>query len=185
MCHEDVADRAAGPILELGEWLLSLSRKGFSANACGQISLFHNGEALAEFTNNTVITPANVDDEFDKRTMHEHVELQTGDLLAFRFKDASYYCYNSLSGFTVNGNVLDTTTVGIKSHYATKYSPGWHLPSFTPTYSAQEAGSTPGDFIPLRTKMISGTPISPGDDVWKDEDSYDHHKSNYYFRIQL
>lgn len=185
-CSEIKADRVSGPVMELGEWLISISRAGFDAGECSQVSVYHNGVELNVFGNDPAITPANADDEYAKRSIHDHLELQTGDVLAFRFKQSSYYCYNGLSDFVVNGNPLASTNNSVTTHYSLKYTAGWNLPSFVPTYVTQETGSNPGDFIPLRTNMIAGSIIVPGSDLWAaDNGSPDTHRSNYYFRIVL
>lgn len=185
-CHEEVAPRAKTWQLELGEWDLGLSRKGLLANACNQVSVWHNGYLLGSYGNDPVVTSSNLDEEYDGRTVHKALELKPGDVLAFRFKNASYLCYNSKSELRVNGTTLDTESTGVESYFSKGFTEGWNLPGFTPTFSPQESGASYKDFFPLRESLSTGTAVTPGDDLWEaDDGSLDHHTSNFYFIIKL
>lgn len=189
-CHEEVLPKPSSsePLL-LGSWNAEFSRKGMLENKCNQISWFHNGEEMGVYGLDPVITAANVDAELARRSEHTQFEFRPGDLIAFRFKDASYYCYNHRSMFRVNGTMIETGTSGTQTWFAKAFSPNWFSPSFVPTYASAEDGAGIHDFIPLRTstRNSNGTvPIVPGTDMWEPDDgSLDHQTSNFYFRIQL
>lgn len=189
-CHEEVLPRPSSKeLLQLGSWRAEFSRKGMLANACNQISWYHNGEEMGNYGLDPVITTANVDTELARRSEHTKLELKPGDLIAFRFKNASYYCYNHRSMFRVNGTVIDTSTSGTQTWFAKTFSPNWFSPSFAPTSASDETSAGLKDFIPLRTatRNSDGTvAIVPGTDLWEPDDgSLDHQTSNFYFRIQL
>lgn len=189
-CHEEVLLRpSSNEPLQLGSWRAEFSRKGMLANACNQISWYHNGEEMGTYGMDPLITTANIDTELARRSEHTKFEFKPGDLIAFRFKNASYYCYNHRSVFLVNGTMIDTSTSGAQTWFAKTFSPNWFSPSFVPTYASDEASAGRYDFIPLRTAIANsdGTvAIVPGTDLWEPDDgSFDHQTSNFYFRIQL
>lgn len=133
------------------------------------------------------VTEGSVQAELDKRQNNTLLQLRPGSLIAFRFKDASYYCYNSLSSFVVNGTAIDTLSATMSARFARGFVSNWYLPSTALNYSDDEATAGTHDFMPLRTHMVStGSPVPHDVDSWKPPDGTEDHKiSNFYFRIQL
>lgn len=186
-CHEETHKVAGKGILELGSWTPRISRSGLLANACTRIAWWLNGDLMGNYGDDPVIDATNVDSEVLRRADHTLYELKSGDLIAFRYKTASYYCFNSQVILNVNGTVLDSATGAMSITFARQHTPDWFMPSFTPVFSPSESGATPTDFSPLRTNFLSsGLPITPGVDHWEAPDgSRDHALSNFYYRIQI
>lgn len=144
------------------------------------------------------MTSAKVDSEMKKRADHSLLELRGGDILSFRFKDTSYYCYTYLTQFTINGAAMDSTSAGFDTRFAREHTDNWFSPQFTPILADTEAKDNLKAFTPLRAKMLPkteqssvfGETIVPGKDYYQPPgsgDNYDqnHKLSNFYFRIQI
>lgn len=133
------------------------------------------------------VTESSVLEELDKRQNNTLLHLKQGSLIAFRFKDTSYHCYNSMATFMVNGTAIDTLSSAVSTRFARGFVPNWFLPSTSLSYADEEATAGTYDFVPLRTHMLSdGSPIPHGVDSWRPPDgTADHKISNFYFRIQL
>lgn len=133
------------------------------------------------------VSESSVGEELDKRQNNTLLHLKPGSLIAFRFKGASYHCYNSMSTFMVNGTAMDTLNSTVSTRFARGFVSSWYLPSTALSYSDDEATAGTYDFVPLRTHMLSdGSLIRHGADSWKPPDGTEDHKiSNFYFRIQL
>jgi hypothetical protein len=135
------------------------------------------------------------------RQEHSLLELRPGDLVAFRFKDASYHCYRHLTAFNIDGAGVDSTALGFETRFAREHTPGWEKKEFKPVLSEAENADNLAAFVPLRThqlpKSINGTTkgpaITPGADMWKppsnvasgEEYDQNHKISNFYFRIDI
>lgn len=196
-CNNMTSEIAEPPVLRLGSLEIGLSRKGMVSNACNELVWFYNGEFMVNYgdESNPEINCANVDYEIDRRANHTSIELKRGDLIAFRFKHASYHCFTSIAKFQVNGKRLSSMHKDVVIRYATKHTPGWHHPSFKPmypknnesVYNVTEETEEPGVFVPLRREFLeTGENIIPGKDYWHPPDGgRDHKLGNFYFRIQL
>lgn len=132
---------------------------------------------------------------------HSLLELRPGDLVAFRFKDATYHCYRHLTTFTIDGTIVESKAPGFETRFARSYSDGWETKEFIPILAEKETEANLAAFVPLRTRQLpknvndttEGAVISPGADMWKAPSNvatgevYDqnHKVSNFYFRIQI
>ncbi|KAI0561324.1 hypothetical protein FGB62_87g047 [Gracilaria domingensis] len=197
LCRNDTILVAEPPILRLGSVDIGLSRKGMLSNKCNELVLWYNGDLVVNYggKENPMITCANADEEIKRRSNHTAVELQRGDLIAFRFKHASYHCFTSIAKFRINGRYLTSMDDSVVVRYARQHSTNWFSPNFTPVYpendmnleNVTEATEPSSIFIPLRRKFFSSNEtIVPGEDYWHPPDgSRDHAVGNFYFRIQL
>ncbi|CAN8063456.1 unnamed protein product [Agarophyton chilense] len=137
------------------------------------------------------MTSTVVDDELKKREQHSLLELRPGDLVAFRFREASYYCYKHFTEMVINGTSLNSETLGFKTFYAREYSENWFMPSYKLTdenTAEDESDVNLRKFLPLRSKKLtSDTTVVPGNDYWepRDDSNSDNKRSNWYFRIQV
>lgn len=184
-CHEETAFKPAPPFLRLGSWAPSLSRKGMLANACKEIAWWHNGVLMGVYEKEPEITAANLEAQMDRRTNHVLLELQRGDVLAFRFKNGSYHCYNHISNLSIDGVELTTEDPSIETLYSRGHSTNWFMPNFVPVVK-DLADAAITDFTPLRKTMVAGEADNPGEDNWERANgSEDHKVSNFYFRIRL
>lgn len=185
-CHEELIMKPIPPFLKLGFWSPRLSHKGLLANACREIAWWYNGVLMGEYKKEPEITGANVDAQMERRTNHTLLELQKGDLLAFRFRNGSYHCYNHLSNLEVNGTITSSTDPWVETLFSRGHTDNWFMPDFVPVVKPDEISAAITDFTPLRPAMTSGYPDAPGDDNWQVPDgSEDHKVSNFYFRISL
>lgn len=177
--------------ISLGTFKIHISRPGIEANDCTQIVWWHNGVLLGIHNSSTDPLAATVDTKLAAREDHALLELRPGDLLAFRFKEGSYYCYKHLSDMLVNGTEITTSMAVTTTHYAREYSQNWFLPSFQLTAENTAADETETDlkkFLPLRqTKLTTGEEIIDGTDYWqsRDDTNADNKRSNWYYRIQI
>jgi hypothetical protein len=148
-----------------------------------------NGDMLAMFPRRSgpSLDPADAALEVTKRSEHDLLDLRAGDLIAFRFRKASYYCHNSLANIVVNGTFLESTAPGVNITYSRQYSDLWYDKSFLPEYGQTEDDPATS-WLPLRkTTLVSNEAIVPGLDAWQPVDATheDHRESNFYFRVQL
>jgi hypothetical protein len=122
------------------------------------------------------------------RQNHSLLELRPGDLIAFRHREGSIYCYNHFSEFLVNGTVVDTTMAGVDVRYSRIFAENWYKPSLNVVLGTGEEEKDLTKWLPPRTRMLaSTTPVSPGSDQFEtiDPKSADHKRSNWYWRIQI
>lgn len=186
-CNQQTISAVAGRELELGSFTPRLSRKGVAANACNEIAWWHQGELMGNYKSIPDLTSAGVDDALAVRQDHSLLELRPGDVLAFRFRDASYYCYTHLSDLIVNATTLTTEDDGFEVLYARKFSKDWFLPNAAISIGVDESETDLTKFIPPRTTMFNGKGIVPGEDNWApaSEGGEDHRASNWYWRIKV
>lgn len=180
----------SGQDIELGSLRIHLSRAGVLANDCSQMAWWHNGELMGSRGVLDDMSTDNVDDELTARETHSMLELRHGDLIAFRFRDSSYYCYKNLVEFMVNGTTITSVNSNVTTHYARKYSKDWYLPTskFAERVGIDESEMDLTKFIPARTtKLSSNTALVPGEDYWMptDDSDPDNKRSDWYFRVQL
>lgn len=186
-CHQEASKGTARPVLTLGNHTLSLSKKGMLANACQNLVWWHNGNYMKSWDTNPVIVGTNIEQELQERGTQTRMEYRPGDLIAFRFRATSYYCFNSYALLNVNATTLNTESTGVSMSFARKHSADWFKLDFPIIYNSNETAAEQTDFIPLRKKFLaSGAAIIPGEDYWREPDGTEDHKiSNFYFRIQL
>lgn len=177
--------------ITLGTFKIHLSRNGMLVNDCAQVAWWHNGELLGNRNVVNGMSESNVDAELRAREDHSLLELRPGDLLAFRIREGSYYCYKHFSEMVVNTVDMDTAMPTVTTHYAREYSKDWFMPSFklTPENTAEtEAETDLKKFLPIRKhRLTDGAIIENGKDYWqpRDDNSADNKRSNWYYRIQI
>lgn len=190
-CTAKTAPLVSGRELVLGSLKIHISRAGVLANDCTQLAWWHNGELLGNHRNVSDMSANTVDDEVALRENHSMLELRPGDLVAFRFRESSYYCFKGLVDLVVNGTSMSTTSAGMKAYYTRIYAPDWYMPSFRLTpdrLGVDESESDTSKFIPFRTKRrSSNTTVLPGKDYWapRDDSNLDNKRSNWYFRFEI
>lgn len=185
-CRTEPKTSAGGPVLSLGTFRPSISRSGLLANQCNRLAWWLNGDLYGNYGDDS-ITAENIDEAIDLRSNHSLLELRRGDLVAFRFKAGSYYCYNSFSNFIVDGEVLNTSSPDVTTHFNRAFVTNWFSPTTNVTYATDETTAALTEFVPLRDMTLVGNnSIVPGEDMWSPVDgSLDNAVSNYYYRIQL
>lgn len=193
-CETSSRTMVSGQDISLGTLKIHISRAGVKANDCTQISWWHNGVLLGN--RGTVNGISEADDatlnaELFAREDHSLLELRPGDLIAFRFKEGSYYCYSHFSEMVVNGAQITSSMDVVTTHYTREFSEGWFLPSFKLTAANTAADESETDlrkFLPLRkNKLTAGTPLIDGTDYWepRDDSNPDNKRSNWYYRLQI
>lgn len=193
-CETSSRTMVSGRDISLGTLKIHISVAGVKANECTQISWWHNGVLLGN--RGTVDQISEADDatlnmELSAREDHSLLELRPGDLIAFRFKDGSYYCYNHFSEMVVNETHITSSMDVVSTHYTREFSEGWFLPSYelTAANTAADEGETDlKKFLPLRkTKLSTDTPLIDGIDYWepRDDSNADNKRSNWYYRMQI
>lgn len=147
------------------------------------------------------VSPGSLSSELATRQDHSLLEIRPGDIVAFRFKDTSYHCYNHLTVFNIDGIAVDSRTAGFETRFARAHTDGWETKSFSPVIDEVERDDNLASFIPLRKNQLPkletgtgvGPAIIPGADMWKapanvaagEEYDQNHKQSNFYFRIQI
>lgn len=132
-----------------------------------------------------------VDAQLVRREDHSLLELRPGDLIAFRFRESSYYCYNHLTEMIVNGTAMSSMSTGVTTYFSRKYTKDWFMPSYqldSSTTATDEEAAGPEKFVQLRrTKLTNGEVVVPGEDMWRPrrDSNADNRRSNWYFRVQL
>lgn len=191
LCASKSVPVVSGQDIALGHLRIHISKTGMLGNDCAEMAWWHNGELMGNHGAASDITTKSIDRELSIREEHAMLELRPGDLIAFRFRDSSYYCYKHLVEFSINGTVITTADARVTTYYARKYSRDWYLPSTALTPKNKGIGESETDlakFIPLRkTKLTSNSAIVPGEDCWapKNDSDPDNKKSEWYFRIQI
>lgn len=186
------APQASVPQLALGSLRIHISRDGVASNSCSQIAWWHNGELLGN--HNVLRKPlkhekVDIDADVSVRERHTQVELQHGDLIAFRFLDASYYCFKHQVHFTINGSSFDKRATSIM--YSRQHSPNWFSPMLNMDSSNVGMDESEKDlrkFLPLRRQLLTtGEAIESGEDYWqpRDDKNADHRIGDFYFRVQI
>lgn len=186
-CREETGKSAGAPVVELGNTTISTSRRGLLNNACSEIAWWYNGDLMGLYGTDPVITEANVEEEMAIRSTLTLLEFQPGDLLAFRYRNASYQCFSSFLRLNVNGVIMDTGSAGVTALFSRQHSNNWFSPSFNPIVTLNESEANPADFVPIRTQFLStGLSMVPGVDYWQPPDGTEDHKiSNFYFRVGI
>lgn len=190
-CQTASRAMVASQDISLGTFKIHLSRSGVLANDCAQIAWWHNGILLGNRGTDSGMSEATVDIELAARRDHSLLELRPGDVLAFRTKEASYYCYKHFSEMVVNGTSLTTNMASVETYYAREYTTDWFLPTYKLTaenIAADETETNLKKFLPLRkTKLASNEAIIAGNDYWepRDDANMDNKRSNWYYRIQI
>lgn len=190
-CKTSQAALVSGRDISLGTFKIHMSRKGMLANECGKLAWWLNGFLYGNRGSEPNVSEATVDVSVKDREEHALLELRRGDLLAFRFKESSYYCYKHLSEMLVNGTDISTASEGVSTRYSREYSSDWFLPSYVLDESNTADDETDLDlskFLLPREKMLgSDTEIVPGVDYFepRDDSDPDHKRSNFYWRIQI
>lgn len=186
-CHSEARLHAGnGERLRLGSFYPSYSRKGLLDGQCKQLAWWVDGN-LIEVYGDDEITESNVDEEMERRGNNTLFPLRPGSVVAFRFKHASYHCFNSFASLRVNGTAVDTNSPAIRVLFNRQHVENWSAPDANITFAEDELSADYKDFLPLRPQtLFDGTPIAFGRDNWKPPDGTEDHKlSNFYFRIEL
>lgn len=178
--------------MSLGTLKIHLSTKGIAKDNCNQIAWWHNGVLLGNHKlNKKVVTGEELVVAQKQRQEHDKLELLPGDLLAFRIKDGSYYCYKHLTEFVINGTSANSEMLGFNTYYARKHSVGWYMPTYVldDTNTAEdESEEDRTKFLPLRlARLDSNETIISNVDYWEevDQSKKDTKKSNWYYRIEI
>lgn len=183
--------------LKLGEIHFALSEKGVLANACNQFAWFINGKLMGVYPKPTSLRPELYSTEYDQRSNHYLLELRPGDLIAFRFKDASYHCYKQLTILDVNGTATSSAALGFDTRFAREWSSNWEKKTFVPVLREEERDDNMRAFVPLRKYTLPLTPgssdvnkVVPGEDMWQPStgpyaDDPNHRLSNFYYRMKV
>lgn len=186
---------AGKPYMLLGELHFAISPTGMLQNACTQFEWYLNGNEMGMYQRAKDMNPETYYAEYRKRSDHSMLELRPGDLIAFGFRDSSYYCYRYLTSVIINGTSFDSTAPGFNTRFAREWSQDWEKPDFQPVLSDVETSTNVNAFIPLRKYMLPssngpGQLITPGADLWKPSigvyaADLNHQTGNFYFRLQV
>lgn len=130
--------------------------------------------------------------ELDERENHYLLEARGGDIFAWRYRDASYYCQIHSVRLNVNGTIINNvfTNPLVKITFARAFSKNWFHPAFKPVYGTnEEDDDVLTHFMPPRARKFSGETIPPNQDLdlWSptDQSDPDNKKSNWYWRLEL
>lgn len=189
-CRTRTIYAASAPVLELGSVTISVSTVGSRADACNEVALFHNGNLIANFPKEPSLVETEPVNVLKRREYYDKLELRPGDLVAFRFYSASYYCFRHHVSFVVNGKTITTDSPGVTMLYARKASDGWYLNDYDMRGRIANSESDPDltKWLRPREKTItSGAIIIPNVDYWDtpDQSNPDRRISNYYWRISI
>lgn len=191
VCTSQTVPLVSSRQFTLGTLKLHISRAGILANDCTRIAWWLDGELLGNRKSAAGISTSTVDQEISDREDHSLLELLPGSLVAWRFKDGSFYCFKYFAEMMVNKSKITSSTAGVTIYYAREYTKDWFMPSYKLTSEDMGVDESETDlkkFIPLRKKKLtSDTQILEGVDYWQpiSEASADNRRSNWYFRMQI
>eukprot|EP00172_Hildenbrandia_rubra_P002063 Plantae.Rhodophyta-Hildenbrandia_rubra.ctg2720.p1 GENE.Plantae.Rhodophyta-Hildenbrandia_rubra.ctg2720~~Plantae.Rhodophyta-Hildenbrandia_rubra.ctg2720.p1 ORF type:complete len:224 (+),score=10.75 Plantae.Rhodophyta-Hildenbrandia_rubra.ctg2720:882-1553(+) len=160
-------------VLELGRFNIKIAKSGFLTGDCMQLAVWHQGDLLYSFPKEPV-NAGNVDRLMRDRSLHRLHELQSGDVIGFRWKEARKSCFMNSVELVVNGVAMATQgSSDVSMMYSNGYSPDWFSPSFVPPTPAPGAKPKVQDYLPV--------------DWDENKDSWDSDEviSNYYFRVVI
>lgn len=186
-CHKETRMSAGsrGKLI-LGSFLPKYSRKGLLNGNCKHLAWWVDGNMIRSYGTEEV-SADNVDEILNARANNTRFPLRPGSVIAFRFKNASYHCFNSFATVLVNGTKLDTNNPTVKVRFSRAHKLNWFAPDANIVYAEDESTAAVTDFVPMRRKMLfDGSDIASGKDNWKPPDgSEDHKRSNFYFRFEV
>ncbi len=189
-CRTRTIYAPSAPVLKLGSVTISVSARGSLADACNEVALFHNGNLIANFPKEPTLVKSQPAQVLQRREYYDKLELRPGDVIAFRFHAASYYCFRHHVSFVVNDKTITTDTPGVNMLYSRKASEGWFLKDYDMRGRIADSESDPDlkKWLRPRTKLLtSSTIIIPNADYWEapDQSNTDNRISNYYWRISI
>lgn len=108
-------------------------------------------------------------------------------MIAWRYRDGSYYCQQSRVDLVVNGTNVDLNTPGVDLRYARAFTTDWYEPTFEPLLGDSEDENDLQKFLPARTRTFAGKPILPNGDLFQalNASDPDHKPTNVYWRLTL
>ncbi len=191
-CTQQVVYQVTKPTLRLGSFLPALSASGMARDECSQFTWWHNGLLRGDWgLVGGVMDENKTATALSERGVHTLLELRPGDLLAFQFTHASYYCYKSFSAIMVNGLNITTDMPGVATHYARQATPNWFGPAYVIDESNTAADESDTDltkWLKPRTKMlVDNATIVPGRDQWQRDlgGSDDTRTADWFWRVQI
>lgn len=186
-CSSQQISVTANREISLGTLRLHISPKGAAANECLELAWWHNGELMGNYKPVDGMDASQTTEQLAIREQHSSLELRGGDILSWRFRDASYYCQKKRVDLVVNGTVVDLNTLGTEIRYSKGFTTDWFSPAFEPVLGAGENETNVQMFLPLRSVLSDGTAVTSDGDFYQDLDptSPDHLPGNFYFRLVL
>lgn len=192
-CAQTQSVGALQPTLRLGSLSVAVSRRGLAADACAELTVYHNGRMVAshQCRGAAAADDAALDAALRTRAETNGLALQAGDAVAFRFSNASYHCFGNLVRAKV-GDRMRTSAPGggLVVRFARARVEGWAARKFDVGAHAakDERVARRGEFLPMRVRTLErGAPIEPGADLWRpaDQSSKDHRLGNWYWRVDV
>lgn len=191
-CKKQIHYQISKPILKLGHFLPSLSRRGMRNDMCTRFTWWHNGLFRGDWSSVGEAMDVNSTNvALKQRAQHDMLELRPGDLLAFQFSQGSYYCYNSFAQIQVNNLNITTNMPRVTTHYARQFSENWFDPSFVLNETNTALNESDPDFtkfLPPRKRMLmDNSSIIPGVDLWERDlgANEDTRTADWFWRIQI
>lgn len=197
-CSMKTRNLVTSPELRLGSLLISISQKGVLANNCNEFAWYLNGEQMGFYPSLPEVSTATVNDAQLERGYHSLLELRDGDIIAFRFRKASYYCFTGLVDINHNSSISqlipDTDVIKQFQAYYTRYFiEGWNSRDLvlndTNTAANEVSASTKGGkrFVLLRSRRLSGEALSGFEDAWEPfkDGNADTAQADWYFRLKI
>lgn len=87
-CIAKPVEAANLPYIELGDMTIGISRTGTQANQCTNVDIYLNGGLVESYLPEADMSGKSVNGLVASRAHHTLLEMRTGDLIAFHFKQA-------------------------------------------------------------------------------------------------
>lgn len=199
-CEKEERQVVLKPILKLGFLTISLSFKGILKNDCNRFKWFLNGETMGTYPSEPGMNAISAIKARKERQYHKMLELKEGDVIAFRFIQASYYCFSGSVYILHNGTVSDfrpgeANARRFEAYYSDHQISGWKSRDLeledenTAPDETSAASKGRNTFILFRSKKLSQSHsiITGLDDLWEPRDNTnpDNRRSNWYFRMKI
>ncbi|CAN8063457.1 unnamed protein product [Agarophyton chilense] len=116
---------------QLGFFHPQFSNIGLLAQDCQVFAWWLDGVLQNNFAEPTTVTGANLQTVRDSLSDWNNLPLRRGSVIGFRWRNAPYSCYNSISQLSVNGTELDTTDTSAVTHrFSNNFEDDWFSPDF-------------------------------------------------------
>ena len=181
--------------IALGFISFGVSYQGFMANDCTRFAWFLNGKQFMAMDDSMVVTSSTARTAHRDAVYHDKLELKPGDVIAFRFKQASYYCFTNTVLMYVNGTYaygFPSDRVKFEAYYNREPVQGWNSKDLVigPDMSKpDEMYAGPTDWIPWRVKKLAPPQDAIADraSLWnpRNDNNLDDRRGNWYFRLRI
>lgn len=144
---------------KLGYFHPQFSDNGLLDQRCQVFAWWLDGVLQNNFVSPVEVTTANLAEVKASLSDWNNLPLRSGSVIAFRWKNDAYSCYNSISELNINGTVTDTTdTTAISHRFTYDYEQDWFATDYVEHSTWQDPiASNTGDNYGLENTLLTNT----------------------------